>query len=182
MNMGLILQVCALGMLKVPNIWLTVPWVMATQAVSGIAKDLNKMSAKNAIKTLVSDEQQGVLYKWIAILTGSKNALKGAGFFVGGLLLSTLGFRNAVMLMAVLLALVFVCSLMFLEHDLGKAKQAKPNIKLNSNIFFLNHQILIFYQRQECFFLVLEMFGLWLPFLFILVLSLDGMNFGSGDF
>ncbi len=81
MNIGLAMQVFALLMLAVPNAWLTIPWVMAAQALSGIAKDLNKMSAKSAIKTLVPDEQQGALYKWVAILTGSKNALKGAGFF-----------------------------------------------------------------------------------------------------
>ena len=94
MNIGLAMQVFALLMLAVPNAWLTIPWVMAAQALSGIAKDLNKMSAKSAIKTLVPDEQQGALYKWVAILTGSKNALKGAGFFVGGLLLSWLSRRD----------------------------------------------------------------------------------------
>lgn len=88
MNLGLGMQIVALAMLAVPSAMLTIPWVMAAQALSGIAKDLNKMSAKSSIKTLVPDEQQGALYKWIAILTGSKNALKGAGFFVGGLLLS----------------------------------------------------------------------------------------------
>ena len=64
MNIGLAMQVFALLMLAVPNAWLTIPWVMAAQALSGIAKDLNKMSAKSAIKTLVPDEQQGALYKW----------------------------------------------------------------------------------------------------------------------
>jgi hypothetical protein len=61
---------------------------MAAQALSGIAKDLNKMSAKSAIKLLVPDGAQGKLYKWVAILTGSKNALKGVGFFLGGALLA----------------------------------------------------------------------------------------------
>jgi hypothetical protein len=80
MNIGLGMQVVALLMLTVPAAWLTVPWVMAAQALSGIAKDLNKMSAKSSIKLLVPDSQQGTLYKWVAILTGSKNALKGVGF------------------------------------------------------------------------------------------------------
>ncbi|GAL08637.1 permease of the major facilitator superfamily [Photobacterium aphoticum] len=93
MNIGLGMQVVALLMLAVPSSFLSVPWVMLAQAMSGIAKDLNKMSAKSAIKTLVPDGQQGALYKWIAILTGSKNALKGAGFFIGGLLLTVLGFQ-----------------------------------------------------------------------------------------
>ena len=98
------MQVVALSMLAVPSSYLTVAWVMLAQALSGIAKDLNKMSAKSAIKTLVPNDQQGALYKWIAILTGSKNALKGAGFFLGGLLLATLGFQGAVLLMASVLA------------------------------------------------------------------------------
>ncbi|MDV5169168.1 organoarsenical effux MFS transporter ArsJ [Photobacterium rosenbergii] len=122
MNIGLAMQVGALVMLAVPSAYLTVPWVMLAQAVSGIAKDLNKMSAKSAIKTLVPDEKQGALYKWIAILTGSKNALKGAGFFIGGLLLAVVGFKGAVLAMAALLALVLILSLVSLEKDMGKAK------------------------------------------------------------
>ncbi|WP_428773611.1 organoarsenical effux MFS transporter ArsJ [Vibrio sp.] len=125
MNLGLAMQIVALSMLAVPVGYLTIPWVMAAQALSGIAKDLNKMSAKSAIKTLVPANQQGALYKWVAILTGSKNALKGAGFFVGGLLLSWLGFAHAVLAMAALLTLVFIGSLIWLESDLGKAK-SKP--------------------------------------------------------
>ncbi|MDW1631994.1 MFS transporter, partial [Vibrio sp. Y176] len=101
------------------------------QALSGIAKDLNKMSAKSAIKPLVPDEPQGALYKWVAILTGSKNALKGAGFFVGGLLLSWVGFQNSMFIMASVLAVVFICSMIWLEADMGKAKN-KPKF---SHIF-----------------------------------------------
>ena len=90
MNIGLALQVLALGMLLAPSLWLTVPWVMGAQALSGIAKDLNKMSAKSSIKLLVPGEAQGQLYRWVALLTGSKNALKGVGFFLGGALLALL--------------------------------------------------------------------------------------------
>jgi len=125
MNIGLAMQIIALAMLAVPNLWLTIPWVMAAQALSGIAKDLNKMSAKSAIKTLVPDEQQSALYHWIAVLTGSKNALKGIGFFLGGLLLTVVGFKGAVMIMAGVLTLVLIGSLMGLKQDLGKAK-SKP--------------------------------------------------------
>jgi predicted MFS family arabinose efflux permease len=125
MNLGLGMQIVALSMLAVPSAMLTIPWVMAAQALSGIAKDLNKMSAKSAIKALVPDDQQGALYKWIAILTGSKNALKGAGFFVGGLLLSLIGFKYAVLAMAAVLTLVFIGSVVSLEADMGKAK-TKP--------------------------------------------------------
>lgn len=128
MNIGLALQVIALLMLIAPAAWLTVPYVMAAQALSGIAKDLNKMSAKSSIKLLVPDDAQGQLYRWVAALTGSKNALKGIGFFLGGLLLTVLGFQGAVGLMAAGLALIWLCSVVLLKKDLGKAK-AKPKFK-----------------------------------------------------
>ena len=125
MNLGLFLQVAALSMLLVPAAQLTVPWVMAAQALSGIAKDLNKMSAKSAIKLLVPPDAEGALYRWVALLTGSKNALKGAGFFLGGALLVGLGFQGAVMAMALVLALIWLLSMISLRRDLGKAKN-KP--------------------------------------------------------
>lgn len=125
MNIGLGMQVVALAMLLVPAAILTVPWVMAAQAMSGIAKDLNKMSAKSAIKLLVPAGAQGTLYKWVAILTGSKNTLKGLGFFLGGALLALLGFTGAVGAMAGILALVWVLSMLMLKKDFGKAKN-KP--------------------------------------------------------
>jgi predicted MFS family arabinose efflux permease len=131
MNIGLGLQVIALAMLAVPAQWLTVPLVMSAQALSGIAKDLNKMSAKSAIKQLVSSDQQGTLFRWVALLTGSKNALKGVGFFLGGALLVLLDFKGAVLVMAATLALVWIVSLMLLKQDLGKAKN-KPKF---SDIF-----------------------------------------------
>ncbi|MGE6451741.1 organoarsenical effux MFS transporter ArsJ [Shewanella baltica] len=130
MNLGLGMQVFALAMLLVPAaslpLWLAgVPWVMAAQALSGIAKDLNKMSAKSAIKLLVPKGEQGKLYQWVALLTGSKNALKGAGFFLGGALLALLGFELAIATMAIMLGLVWLLSLVMLKKDLGKAKN-KP--------------------------------------------------------
>lgn len=125
MNIGLAMQIIALSMLAVPASWLTIPWVMAAQALSGIAKDLNKMSAKSSIKTLVPENAEGALYKWIAILTGSKNALKGAGFFLGGALLSLIGFQYSVAAMAFVLFFVFIGSMLSLKSDLGKAKN-KP--------------------------------------------------------
>jgi len=128
MNIGLGMQVAALLMLTVPVAWLTIPWVMGAQALSGIAKDLNKMSAKSSIKLLVPDGQQGKLYQWIAILTGSKNALKGVGFFLGGALLALIGFKGALLAMAGVLALIWVSSLILLKKDLGKAK-AKPRFR-----------------------------------------------------
>ena len=128
MNIGLAMQVVALSMLLVPAAWLTVPWVMGAQALSGIAKDLNKMSAKSSIKLLVPGDRQGTLYRWVAALTGSKNALKGIGFFLGGALLATVGFAAAVAIMAGALLLVWLLSLLLLKRDLGKAK-AKPKFR-----------------------------------------------------
>jgi predicted MFS family arabinose efflux permease len=128
MNTGLLLQILALGMLLVPAALLTVPWVMAAQALSGVAKDLNKMSAKSAIKTLVPGHDQTGLYRWVALLTGSKNALKGVGFFLGAGLLSALGFAGAVLAMAAGLLLVFLSSLFLLKQDLGRAS-SKPRFQ-----------------------------------------------------
>ncbi len=125
MNIGLFLQIAALAMLLVPTDMLSLVWVMSAQALSGIAKDLNKMSAKSSIKLLVPADANGQLYRWVAILTGSKNALKGVGFFMGGALLSLLGFQLAVLTMALALVLVWVFSLVSLKADLGKAKH-KP--------------------------------------------------------
>lgn len=137
MNIGLFVQIVALAMLLVPTAMLTVPWVMAAQALSGIAKDLNKMSAKSSIKLLVPNDAQSQLYKWVAILTGSKNALKGVGFFLGGLLLSLFGFAGAVLIMAVTLALVWLLSLVMLKKDLGKAKR-RPKF---TELFSKSHDI-----------------------------------------
>ena len=119
--LGLMLQIAALSMLLVDVQSLTVLWVMAAQALSGIAKDLTKMSAKSGVKTLVPDAQQGRLYRWVAALTGSKNALKGIGFFLGGFLLHTVGFAGAVLAMALFLGAVVICALLLLDRSLGKA-------------------------------------------------------------
>lgn len=137
MNIGLGLQVAALAMLLVPAAMLTVPWVMAAQALSGIAKDLNKMSAKSSIKLLVPGDAQGRLYQWVAVLTGSKNALKGVGFFLGGVLLTQLGFTHAIAAMAAALTLVWIASLFALKQDLGKAKN-KPKF---SGMFSSNRAV-----------------------------------------
>src|SRR5687768_16072835 len=128
MNIGLGMQVAALSMLLVPTPWLIVPWVMSAQALSGIAKDLNKMSAKSSIKLLVPSDRQGALYRWVAALTGSKNALKGVGFFLGGALLTAVGFAPAVALMAGGLLLVWLLSLVLLKRDLGKDRN-KPKFR-----------------------------------------------------
>ncbi len=128
MNIGLLMQVIALLMLTLPDQYLTVIWVMLAQALSGIAKDLNKMSAKSSIKTLVPNDQQQGLFRWVALLTGSKNTLKGIGFFLGALLLAMFGFQLSLLLMALSLLVIALLSLKFLKAELGKAK-TKPKFK-----------------------------------------------------
>ena len=119
MNIGMLMQVAALAMLMVPDAWLTVAYVMAAQALSGIAKDLNKMSAKASVKLLVTD-QQSALFRWVAILTGSKNALKGLGFFVGAALLQWLDFRGALLALAGSLLIVNLITIVLLPGQLGQ--------------------------------------------------------------
>ena len=115
LHIGLALQILALGMLTVDPSMLSLVYVMIAQAVSGIAKDLNKMSAKSSIKLLLSDNQQTKLYRWVALLTGSKNSLKGLGFFLGGFLMTTLGFASSLHALMALLAITLVLSLLFLK-------------------------------------------------------------------
>lgn len=162
MNAGLMLQVIALSMLLVPTTMLSVGWVMAAQALSGIAKDLNKMSAKSAIKLLVPANAQGILYRSVALLTGSKNALKGAGFFLGGALLTVLGFQGAAASMAISLLLVWLLSLMLLKADLGKSKNKPKFTELFSKSAAINRlslaRMLLFGARDVWFVVALPVF------------------------
>ena len=121
---GGFLQVLALGMLAVDPAWLTVSYVMTAMALSGIAKDLNKMSAKSSVKTVVPKgaDAERRLFKYVAILTGSKNTLKGVGFFLGGLLLYTIGFRWALISMAAALFVLYAYVAWALPLGLGTTK------------------------------------------------------------
>jgi predicted MFS family arabinose efflux permease len=125
--LGLALQAGALALLALLNrewsVAASVAYVMVCQALSGIAKDLTKMSAKSAVKVLVPEGDQSGLFKYVAVLTGSKNALKGIGFFVGGVLLSTAGFRGALIVMAAGIGLVLAGVLTSLPVSLGQAKK-----------------------------------------------------------
>jgi predicted MFS family arabinose efflux permease len=125
---GLTLQIAGLVMLSaLQTTWapaLSVAWVVAAQGVAGVAKDLTKTASKSAIKA-TSEGGAGQLFRWVAWFTGSKNAMKGAGFFVGGLLLEFAGFRGALWLMAGLLAFVLICVALSLPRTLGKAKASK---------------------------------------------------------
>lgn len=103
---------------------LSVAWVVAAQGICGVAKDLTKTASKSAIK-LTAGEVHGRLFRWVAFFTGSKNAMKGAGFFLGGLLLETLGFRAALWAMAGALILVLAAVLAALPPMFGKAKGSR---------------------------------------------------------
>lgn len=116
---GLVLQLAGLGLLLVsdtPGVAL----VMFAQALSGIAKDLNKLSAKSSVKFAVTAGADGRLYRAVAWLTGSKNLLKGVGFFLGGWLLATLGFSGAVAALMTLLLGPLILGLWGFDRHLGR--------------------------------------------------------------
>ncbi len=174
MHIGLFIQIIALLMLAVPNDYLTIVWLMVAQGLSGIAKDLNKMSAKSSIKFLVKDisssaaldeaqnQEQAKLFKWVALLTGSKNTLKGVGFFLGGLLLTTLGFQGAVFAMALLLTLVTLISLTLLKSDIGMSKYKAKFSQVLANSAALNYlaaaRLCLFAARDVWFVIALPVY------------------------
>ena len=120
--MGLGTQLVALGMLAfMPVSGLTIAWVMASQALSGIAKDLTKMSSKSAVK-LIAGDTEGRLYRWVALLTGSKNALKGVGFFTGSLLLTLVGFQASVGVLMGVVGAAMLLALILMRGGLGDTK------------------------------------------------------------
>jgi MFS family permease len=131
---GLGIQVVALGMLAANPDWLSIPYVMVAQALSGIAKDLTKMSSKSAIKLVVAENAQSTLFKWVALLTGSKNALKGVGFFLGGLLLYLIGFRYSLLVLAGVVLTALVATAILMKGGLGAAnKKAKFRHMFSNN-------------------------------------------------
>lgn len=158
---GLFLQVVSLGLLALLNpAWpeaLSVTYVMVMQSLSGIAKDLTKMSAKSAIKVVVPDDGGGALFKWVAILTGSKNALKGVGFFVGGFLLHLAGYTGALGMMAGALLIVSLGSWAVLPSDMGQAKSKvkfKELFSKEKNINVLSAARLFLFGARDIWFVV----------------------------
>lgn len=123
MQLGLGLQIVVLGMLLVSPSLLTVVYVMIAQAISGVAKDLNKLAAKSSIKNLVADAEQGKLYRWVAMLTGSKNALKGLGYFLGSALLASLGFQGSIVVLLGLLLVSLVAGMWLLDYQPGSNRR-----------------------------------------------------------
>ena len=132
LTVGLLTQITGFTVLSLLNPqWapaLSVAWVVVAQGICGVAKDLTKTAAKSAIKvTQAQAKAQGAsqLFKWVAWFTGSKNAMKGAGFFLGGLLLQTVGFRASLWIMAGLLAIVLLVVVILLFSFFFKAKASK---------------------------------------------------------
>ncbi len=154
--MGLSVQISALAMLAfAPSPWLVAPYVMASQALSGIAKDLTKMSSKSAVKLVVPEGSNDTLFRWVAILTGSKNALKGVGFFLGGLLLTLVGFRTSQLLLAALVLVALVLVLTRMRGTLGRPDSKARFAQMFSNSRAVNvlaaARILLFASRDVWF-------------------------------
>ena len=155
LHIGLGLQILALGMLTVDASMLSLIYVMIAQAVSGIAKDLNKMSAKSSIKLLVNDNQQTKLYRWVALLTGSKNSLKGLGFFLGGFLMANLGFGNSLQALMALLAITLLLSLIFLQSQTTSYKpKFTETLSKSRDINLLSAARLFLFGSRDIWFVV----------------------------
>ena len=141
---------------------LSVVFVMSCQALSGVAKDLTKMSSKSAVKLVVGTGENKTLFKWVAALTGSKNALKGAGFFIGSGLLTWVGFQKSLFLLAGLVALSLMVVILFLREEIGKSKKPQPLRIFSSDSSTINRlstaRIFLFGSRDIWFVVALPVF------------------------
>jgi predicted MFS family arabinose efflux permease len=138
---------------------LSVAWVVLAQGLCGVAKDLTKTASKSAIKLTAGDagNASGRLFKWVAFFTGSKNAMKGVGFFLGGVLLQLLGFRHALWLMAALLVLVLAGVLLFLPRLMGRSKasgSARELFAKNRGINLLAAARVLLFGARDVWFVV----------------------------
>ncbi|WP_302173342.1 organoarsenical effux MFS transporter ArsJ [uncultured Hydrogenophaga sp.] len=164
LTVGLSTQIVGFGLLSMldPG-WtatLSVAWVVLSQGVCGVAKDLTKTASKSAIKVTqaaAKEQDNGQLFKWVAWFTGSKNAMKGVGFFLGGLLLQTLGFQGSLWLMAGLLALVLLGVVTSLPTLMGKSKastSAKELFAKNAGINGLAAARVVLFGARDVWFVV----------------------------
>ena len=121
---GLILQILSLLMLSlIPSNWSIfsmVTYATLVQALSGIAKDLTKTSAKSSVKILAPQNGNDILFKWVARLTGSKNAIKGVGFFLGCALIAFVGFSSGLIALSVMLFLILLILIILMPPKLPK--------------------------------------------------------------
>ncbi|MEO0623648.1 MAG: organoarsenical effux MFS transporter ArsJ [Pseudomonadota bacterium] len=175
---GLGLQIGALLALAALDpgwaVWASVAFVMAVQGVSGVAKDLSKMSSKSAVK-LLAPEGDGALFRWVAVLTGSKNAVKGVGFLLGTVLLGTVGFEGSVLAMAAVLGAILAAVGAFMPAGLprgSKGAKFREVFSKDANINRLSAARLFLFGARDTWFVV------GIPVYFYSVLS-DGTEAGN---
>ncbi|WP_114966883.1 organoarsenical effux MFS transporter ArsJ [Alkalilacustris brevis] len=175
---GLGLQVAALiALAQLDPGWavtLSVIYVMAVQGASGVAKDLAKMSSKSAVK-LLAPKENGGLFRWVAVLTGSKNAVKGLGFLLGAALLATLGFVWAVLAMALVLGLILAAVATWMPPGLPKGRKGAKFSEVfskSANVNWLSVARVFLFGARDVWFVV------GIPVYFYAVLS-DGTAEGN---
>ena len=175
---GLGLQVVALiALARLDPGWaigMSVAYVMVVQGASGVAKDLAKMSSKSAVKILAPTGQGG-LFRWVAILTGSKNAVKGLGFLLGAALLATIGFVWAVLSMAAVLAVILAAVLIAMPPGLPKGRKGAKFSEVfsgSANVNWLSAARVFLFGARDVWFVV------GIPIYFYAVLS-DGTEQGN---
>lgn len=175
---GLGLQVVALLALAMLDpswaIGASVAYVMAVQGASGVAKDLAKMSSKSAVK-LLAPADGGGLFRWVALLTGSKNAVKGVGFLLGAVLLASVGFVAAVLGMAAILAVILLAVLTAMPAGLPKGRKGAKFSEVfskSANVNWLSGARVFLFGARDVWFVV------GIPIYFYAVLS-DGSEAGN---
>ncbi|WP_300550036.1 organoarsenical effux MFS transporter ArsJ [Roseovarius sp.] len=175
---GLGLQVVALvALARLDPAWsvgLSVAYVMVVQGASGIAKDLAKMSSKSAVK-LLAPKGDGGLFRWVAVLTGSKNAVKGLGFLLGSALLATFGFVWAVLGMAAVLAAILIGVLIAMPPGLPRGRKGAKFSEVfskSANVNWLSVARMFLFGARDVWFVV------GIPVYFHAVLS-DGSAEGN---
>ncbi|MCW5219865.1 MFS transporter [Verminephrobacter aporrectodeae subsp. tuberculatae] len=164
LTVGLLTQIIGFTLLsRLDSAWsdaMSVVWVVLAQGICGVAKDLTKTASKSAIKLTSAEAKQqvaGQLFKWVAWFTGSKNAMKGVGFFLGGLLLQALGFRLALWALIALLALVLLGVVTSLPRMMGKSKasrSAKELFAKNAGINALAAARVVLFGARDVWFVV----------------------------
>jgi len=133
-----VLALCALTQLDPGwTVNLSVVFVMLVQGASGVAKDLTKMSSKSAVK-LLAPKEKGRLFRWVALLTGSKNVVKGCGFLMGAGLLASVGFLWSIVGMASVLGLILMTLLLFMPTGLPRGRKKAKFSEVFSKSYNVN--------------------------------------------
>ena len=175
---GLGLQIVALiALAQLDPAWglaASVAFVMCVQGLSGVAKDLAKMSSKSAVK-LLAPTGEGVLFRWVALLTGSKNAVKGLGFLLGAAMLALVGFVGSVLVMAAVLAVILLVIALRMPSGLPTGRKGAKFTEVFSkshNVNWLSAARVFLFGARDVWFVV------GIPIYFYAVLS-DGTVAGN---